>query len=87
MFLLDYDKEVEKKLVSKKVLEWGWDIRDVINKCNLPYIMSTRVLLDYDKQHKVGMPVELWNRSFFMGWSKDDYGQYVAKRKVQVNAD
>ena len=76
MFMLDYDTVVEKKLAHPGVYNWGLTVRKLINKKQLPYIMSTRLMLDYTKQANAGMGRETWEQSYLMAWAQDDREQY-----------
>ena len=69
---MDYDNNVESKLVDPEVLKWGLSLRTVINQRNLRKIMSTRVMIDATKMRSVGWSIKKIHDAYISDWSKDD---------------
>lgn len=73
---MDYDRDVERALASEDILEWGWDIRDRIQRHGIQRIMSTRTLRDMTHMAKAYPETwgkqRKWDAVYFADWSKDE---------------
>lgn len=70
---MDYDDELETRLVASEVLTWGKEVREKIEKAQLRRIMSTRFLLDASALYReAGATVAEIERIFFTGWKEDE---------------
>lgn len=69
---MDYDANVERKLVHPDVLRWGREIRKAIKLHKLEKIMSTRILLDFSRQAEAGLTQTDWEASYFADWTRDE---------------
>ncbi len=81
---IKYDKRLEKSIevklpggknvgpVPKAILEWGWKVRELVQKHKLRRICSMRNMLDAAKLEAVGLTAKEWRASFYADWSTDD---------------
>lgn len=73
---MDYDPDVERKLIHPEVLQWGWGIRKKIREHKLRRIMSMRAMIDISSMIEMhgmeGWPKSEWERSYFADWSRDE---------------
>lgn len=69
---MDYDAQLEQKIVDPEVLAWGLSIREKIRALKLRRIMSTRVMLDFSKQAAAGFTREEWEAAYFAAWTRDE---------------
>jgi len=72
--LVDYDTELEKKLVDEELLAWAAHVREVIAKNKLRRVMSTRKLLNMTAQLNAGMSSENVKNRYLSTWTKDERG-------------
>lgn len=73
--MMDYDKDVEKRLLKPEVFQWGWTVRNKVRSLGLRRVVSTRVLLDFTEMMAAGRPFGNCKRSFFADWKKDEIAQ------------
>lgn len=73
MIELDYDPELEAKLVDPEVLEWGLAVRERIINARLKRVISTRFLRDASalKEH-AGYSLEQIKEIFFADFKQDE---------------
>lgn len=73
MIELDYDPELEAKLVDSEVLEWGLAVRERIINARLKRVISTRFLRDASalKEH-AGYSLEQIKEIFFADFKADE---------------
>ena len=73
VLVVDYNPEVERKLIDPDVLEWGLRIRSVIKERKLDRIMSTRVMLDFTKQKReLNYGRRQWEKSYLADWTDEE---------------
>ena len=80
----EYNEAVERKLVDVEIFRWGKTLRAFIDENNLPYVMSTRVMLRFTEQKRqLGFGLAQWEESYFSNWNEDDIEGYrtFLKRK------
>lgn len=79
MIELDYDPELEAKLVDPEVLEWGLAVRERIINARLKRVISTRFLRDASalKEH-AGYSLEQIKEIFFADFKADE------RRKIDL---
>lgn len=68
----EYSKAVEERLCNREILNWGREIRQVIERNKFEHVMSTRTLIDATEQLRQGFTVEEIRESYFADWSKDE---------------
>lgn len=77
---IDYDAEMERSLVgcvlpssdAKRLLDWGWGVRGVVQKNRLRRIVSTRTLLNGARVLAAGDPFESIVSRFFQSWTESE---------------
>ncbi len=70
---MDYDADLETRLVASEVLTWGREVREKIEKAQLRRIMSTRFLLDASALYReAGATIKEIEAIFFTGWKEDE---------------
>lgn len=75
---MDYDREVEQKLLRPEVFSWGWSVRNKVRALGLRRVVSTRVLLDFTDMVRDGRSFANCKRSFFADWKQDEVAQVDA---------
>ena len=76
--VIDYDTNLEQRLVSPEVFTWGMHIRSAIREHNLQRLMTTRTMVGMQKMaDRAGWDCEDWNKKYFATWTEDE------KRLVQ----
>ena len=70
---MDYDADLEVRLVASEVLTWGRQVREKIEKAQLRRILSTRFLLDASAlYHEAGATINEIENIYFTGWKEDE---------------
>lgn len=70
--VVDYDKDLEKSLVSNdKLLKFWWDMRAELNKLGSQEVLSTRSLVATDKRVAAGIDVKKTLDQLTAAWSED----------------
>ena len=73
----EYNNAVERKLADEEVYQWCLTLRKFIKDNDLPYIVSTRVMLRFTQQKlKLGYDRDQWETTYFTNWHKDDVQSY-----------
>jgi MoxR-like ATPase len=67
-----YDPKLERALVDPTWLEWGWAVREAIEKHSLPRIMSTRTMLAAEKLSGTGEERADVVSGYFADWAEDE---------------
>ena len=69
---MDYDAELEQKIIDRNVLTWGREVRKVINERGMEHIMSTRTLVKATKQYTNKIPFDMTKAAYFADWAEDE---------------
>ena len=70
---MDYDADLEVRLVASEVLTWGRQVREKIEKAQLRRILSTRFLLDASALYReAGATINEIENIYFTGWKEDE---------------
>jgi hypothetical protein len=71
---MDYDENLESKIVDPEVYSWGLKIRkELRNKKMKNHLVSTRLLCGYTKHKQLkGHTQAQWEKSFFTDWTEDE---------------
>lgn len=77
---IDYDRELEEAIVGSilgnedvaPLLQWGWRVRDAINRSQLRRNMSTRTLINSAKILAAGGALSEVQQVFTASWSADE---------------
>lgn len=84
---IEYDSEMERSLVgcvlpssdAKRLLDWGWGVRGVVQKNRLRRIVSTRTLVNAARVLAAGDPFESIVARFFQSWTESEREMVPAK--------
>ena len=69
---MSYDEALEQRLGVRRVVEWCHRVRRVINQNSLPYVMSTRVIIDMSRRVRVAKHTPAaCKASYLADWSED----------------
>lgn len=75
---VNYDKNVEAEIVNPRVLAWGLKVRQFIEKHELNYIMSTRVMVELSKMVKAyNWDVPQFYNTYLANWDAEDVKELV----------
>jgi len=69
---IDYDPNLEGRLIPKNILVWGHKMREVIKTHSLRRVCSTRDMIYAGKLEAVGVSVPDWKESYFADWKQDE---------------
>ena len=77
---MDYDKDLEKKLIpNEALLTWAGKIRKNIAKNKIERILSTRKLEAFNSLlNNADFTMSEIEKTYFMGWSADEKAKAVA---------
>lgn len=71
--LMNYSPAVEEKLINPEVLEWGRNVRKVINRHKLRKILSTRLMIDAtDMITQQDWTMADVKRAYFTDWTAEE---------------
>lgn len=84
---IDYDRDLESKLYpSQQVLDFMWAFRDSIEKCKIPFIVSTRGIGKVYKKEMHGMPIDLiLETNIVKNLSLDDLNSIIGSIDIDDN--
>ena len=78
---MDYDPEVEKRLINPDVLKWGRDMRKKLQRANMKKSLSTRFMIDCSDMFSVNADEYgqgFWEGQLMVNWSRDEISRIAA---------
>jgi len=79
---VDYDPNLEKKIINPDVLLWAKEIRLIIKRNKLERIMSTRAMIEFSRQAEAYQwNAKEWEESYFSTWTPEELDKVKAYRK------
>lgn len=71
---IDYDKELEREIAGEEteLLNWVWQIRDLIKQNRLRRVASTRMLMKAIAAKRAGIELSVLKRDLLAGWTRDE---------------